>query len=290
MGFVTNQKEIVKIAKECELEFLTIVNNIPQIKKKYLPTKRNYAMVDNNIASSQYDIGESSNVAQISQTYMHTFPQNKEKYASICEILSVLAQVSIDSAKRSFDLDVHKTINNIRKEINIKELQFPKFWLPTHKNFDKTKINENLNCPMDWLQNYKISIPRKKGISISKFINEYPTPRLEATSKKVIKILNKINLNFYENYNSINIYESDYENLIILESDFEDCVKELKKLKLGTKYKSLISWLVSTTFKASETDNKDIKQLNKNKCLLLRVLYEVSPDTVINVFKKKGTK
>lgn len=290
MGFVTNQKEIVEIAKECELEFLTIVNNIPQIKKKYLPTKRNYAMVDNNIASSQYDIGESSNVAQVSQTYMHTFPQNKEKYASICEILSVLAQVSIDSAKRSFDLDVHKTINNIRKEINIKELQFPKFWLPTHKDFDKTKINENLNCPMDWLQNYKTSIPRKKGIPISNFINEYPTLRLEATSKKVIKILNKINLNFYENYNSINIYESDYENLIILESDFEDCVKELKKLKLGTKYKSLISWLVSTTFKATETDNKDIKQLNKNKCLLLRVLYEVSPDTVINVFKKKGMK
>ena len=209
MGFVTNQKEIVKIAKECELNFLTIVNNIPQIKKKYLPTKENYALVDNNISSSQYDIGESSNVAQISQTYMHTFPQNKEKYSSICEILSVLAQVSIDSAKRNFDIDVHKTINNIRKEINIKELQFPRFWLPTHKDFDKEKINKTLNCPMDWLQNYKTSIPRKRGISIEEFVNEYPTPRLEATSKKVNKILNRLNFNVYDNYKSVNVYETD---------------------------------------------------------------------------------
>ena len=126
--------------------------------------------------------------------------------------------------------------------------------------------------------------------SIEEFVNEYPTPRLEATSKKVIKILNKLNFNVYENYKSVNVYETDYENLIILESDFEDCVKDLKKLKLGTKYKALISWLVSTTFKASECDIKGIKQLNKNKCLLLRVLYEISPETVINVFKKKGKK
>lgn len=48
-----------------------------------------FAKVDNALAKSQTDIGESSNLAQIAQTYDCTF--NDEKYADYVCILSVVA-------------------------------------------------------------------------------------------------------------------------------------------------------------------------------------------------------
>lgn len=48
-----------------------------------------YALIDNNLANSQLDIGLSSNLAQISRTYSCNY--DDQKYIDYVCILSVLA-------------------------------------------------------------------------------------------------------------------------------------------------------------------------------------------------------
>lgn len=88
-AFITNQKQIVESAKRAYEEFPTIVNNIPKSKKQYENTLRNFAIIDNGLTFSQNAIGQSSNLAQLAQTYMYSFNPNDYKDA-VC-ILSVLA-------------------------------------------------------------------------------------------------------------------------------------------------------------------------------------------------------
>ena len=87
--YVTNQKNIVEHARKCYLNYPTIVNNIPKESNKYRNTMDDYALIDNNLAKSQTDIGESSNLAQITQTYECNFED--KKFSDYVCILSVLA-------------------------------------------------------------------------------------------------------------------------------------------------------------------------------------------------------
>lgn len=87
--YVTNQKDIVAHAKYCYDQYPTIVNNIPAGKNVYDSSLLSFAKVDNNVASRQKEIGESSNLAQIALTYSYNFPE--KKYDDAVCILSVLA-------------------------------------------------------------------------------------------------------------------------------------------------------------------------------------------------------
>lgn len=87
--YVTDQPDIVAHAIQCYQEYPTIVNNIAKDKKRYDNTPEAFAMMDNNLASAQLSIGESSNLAQIALTYGYNFDDQKFK-DYVC-ILSVLA-------------------------------------------------------------------------------------------------------------------------------------------------------------------------------------------------------
>ena len=71
------------------MNYPTIVNNIPKDSKVYENTLDAFAEIDNNLADSQGDIGGSSNLAQMSQTYSYCFED--KKYQDYVCILSVLA-------------------------------------------------------------------------------------------------------------------------------------------------------------------------------------------------------
>ena len=78
-----------------------------------------YALMDNKIAAGQDDVGSSSNVAQLALSYYydlmyHTGGQNRE-LRDVFVICSVLAQVAIDSAKRSFDVSVGDELRRLKK-------------------------------------------------------------------------------------------------------------------------------------------------------------------------------
>ena len=118
--YVTNQTDIVSLAKKAYMEYPTIVNEIPlKGTSVYRKDMESYALMDSRIASGQDDVGSSSNIAQLALSYYydlqyHTGKQNKE-LRDIFVICSVLAQVAIDSAKRSFDVSVSDELRRLKK-------------------------------------------------------------------------------------------------------------------------------------------------------------------------------
>ena len=118
--FVTNQPDIVELAKKAYMEYHTIVNEIPlKGSSVYRKDMESYALMDNKISAGQDDVGSSSNVAQLALSYYydliyHTGEQNKE-LRDVFVICSVLAQVAIDASKRSHDVSVGDELRRLKR-------------------------------------------------------------------------------------------------------------------------------------------------------------------------------
>lgn len=192
---VTNQKEIVKASKICYENYPTVVNDLKESGVSYQNTKTAYADMDNKFSGSQMGIGWSSNLAQLAMTYYWTElakenPDEKllKEYYDNFAILATLAQIVIDSCKRSFEIDGEEEIKRISKlpcmsltktietddgKLKTVKCDFPEFMKYTreikytkdgkelpyetiskNKNKLRRRINSDLQCPMNWLEEW----------------------------------------------------------------------------------------------------------------------------------------
>ena len=192
---VTNQKEIVKASKICYENYPTVVNALKESGVSYQNTKTAYADMDNRFSGTQMGIGWSSNLAQLAMTYYWTelAKENPDEdllkeYYDNFTILAVLAQLVIDSCKRTFEIDGEEEIKRISKlpcmsltktievdddKFKTIKCDFPEFMrytreiphtkdgkeLPSEvvsKNKSKLRrrINPDLQCPMNWLEEW----------------------------------------------------------------------------------------------------------------------------------------
>lgn len=279
--YTTNQVDIVNHAKWCYEFRPTIVNNIPKSKKHYNNTLKDYADIDNNLAKRQGEIGESSNLAQILQTYYYSF--GDKKYLDYVCILSVLAQVAIDSAKRAFDVDVMSEINRIKKDADIENNLFPEFWKYVKKDFNKQKINKDLICPMNYLCGIKFKEYRiNKVIPVKNFIIKSGEIKDRRKCKKVEELIETYSLD-YQNKNNNGVDEEDY---LLLRSDFDDLIKDIQTTYISNNYLDLMSWLINRAFNVNGRINKSNSKINKNRPLLLKTLYDINPKVFLKCFEK----
>lgn len=286
-GFTTNHPSIVEHARVCYLDYPTIVNNIPKESNSYKNTMDDYAKIDNGLAKSQTDIGESSNLAQISQTYACNF--NDQKYQDYVCILSVLAQVAIDNAKRRFDIDLTDEIKTIKEDMDIKIHKYPSFWKIIKKGFNKKNINIYLKCPMNYL--YSLDIEKFRNTSstlpMSYFFVQHPLEKDKKQCKKVEELISTYSLGLLE-YRADN-EDSDYSNHLLLRSDFNELLNAISKTYISQNYSGLMSWLLNRAFaitpKMVEKTTKTNSNLKKNKPLLVKILYQVSKKSFLSCFK-----
>lgn len=285
-GYTTNQPDIVQHAKKCYSDHPTIVNLIPRDSKKYNRSMDEYALIDNNLANSQLDIGLSSNLAQIARTYSCNF--NDEKYVDYVCILSVLAQVAIDNAKRRFDIDLGDEIKRIQKDLDIKTKLYPSFWLLIKKNFKKDNINEELKCPMNYLYNLDLSEFHNSTstLPMTHFFNKFEMSNNIRTCRKVEDLITKYSLSLYDT-NSRDSEDNDY---LLLRKDFDNLISDIQKIKISKNYLGLFSWMINRAFlitpNIKSTQKQLLSTLNKNKSLLLKVLYEVNSANLLKCFSK----
>ena len=285
-GYTTNQPDIVQHAKKCYSDHPTIVNLIPRDSKKYNRSMDEYALIDNNLANSQLDIGLSSNLAQIARTYSCNF--DDEKYVDYVCILSVLAQVAIDNAKRRFDINLGNEIKRIQKDLNIKTNLYPSFWLLIKKNFKKDNINEELKCPMNYLYNLDLSEFHNSTstLPMSHFFNKFEMSNNIRTCRKVEDLIVKYSLSLY----GINSGNSEDEDYLLLRKDFDNLILDIQKIKISKNYLGLFSWMIDRAFlitpNIKSTQKLLLSTLNKNKSLLLKVLYEVNSANLLKCFSK----
>ena len=285
-GYTTNQKDIVEHARKCYADSPTIVNLIPRDSKKYNKTMDDYALIDNNLANSQLDIGLSSNLAQIARTYSCNF--NDGKYIDYVCILSVLAQVAIDNAKRRFDINLSDEIKRIQNDLNIKENLYPSFWSLIKKNFNKSNINDKLSCPMNYLYNLDLSEfhHSTSTLPMSHFFVKYDMSNNIRTCRKVEDLISKYSISLYD----VNSSDSEKEDYLLLRKDFNDLISDIQKVKISKNYLGLFSWMIDRAFMilpGSLRNQKSISSvLNKNKPLLLKVLYEINSANLLKCFAK----
>lgn len=285
--YVTNLPAIVKHAKYCYANYPTIVNNIPKDSNSYNNTMDDFALVDNKLSASQLSIGESSNLAQLCLTYTYNFKD--KKYDEYICILSVLAQISIDSAKRQFDIDLENEIKRIKKDIGIKEHKYPSFWLMIKNDFKKSNINYSLKCPMSYLYDFKFKKYRNKSktLPMSYFFEKYELDTNRIKSKKIEELIQDYSLKLYENEE-----EKDIQNTLLLRSDFKDLIRNIQKVYISKNYLGLMSWLINRAFiitpsiKQNRTTIKSITK--KNKVILLKALYDVNSSALLKIFSKNS--
>lgn len=284
--FATDHEDIVRHAAMCYRDYPTVVNNIPMEKNNYDNTMKNFAMIDNGLAHAQMAIGESSNLAQLCLTYKHSY--NKRLYKDCACILAVIAQCSIDSAKRRFDIDISSEIKRIKAKINVKNNGYPMFWKAIHPEIDFKHINKSLVCPMDYI--YKIDARRFRAstetIPISDFFVKHKLDMNKKTSRKVDELICKYSLHLYDFVSD----RSDEDNVLLLMSDFDDLIEDIRKTSISGKYVGLFSWLIDRCFKMTpQLVGREIKsKIDRNRPLLLKVLYESNPKALLSCFTQQS--
>lgn len=288
--FVTDQKNIAEYAKTCYKKYPTIVNNIPKDKNKYGNTMSDFARMDNNLAKAQLVIGESSNLAQIALTYSHNF--NDQKYKDAVCALSVLAQVAIDNAKRQFDIDLNGEIRRFKKELNVQDNGYPSFWLLIHSEFNRDNISWKLKCPMNYMRDLDLMRFRSEDstLPISHFFVRHSVEDKNDKRKcrKVEEFIQQYAIDLYD-FNMIDDRDwRDPNDVYLLKDNFNDMMEDIKRLYVSKNYVSLYSWLLDRAFNISPMVNcqRNNSTLSKNRSILLKVLYDINKDNLLNCFKK----
>lgn len=281
--YTTNQEQIVEHARYCREHYPTIVNNIPKDTNVYQNTMSDFAKLDNKLAASQLDIGESSNLAQLAQTYDCTF--GLQKYKDYVCILSVAAQISIDSAKRLFDVDISSEIRRIKKDMDVKKNKYPVFWKIIHRDFKDKNINKNLTCPMNYLYDLKLDQFRSTAstLPMENFFNKFDLNLDRRNCKKVESVLCDYSL---QHYQENQIEDVDY---LLLRNDFDSLIQTLSSMAISKNYQGFISWMLDRIFVISppvKSNQYKIKStIKKNRSLMIKILYQLNSKCFLNCFK-----
>ena len=300
--YVTNHPDIAAHAKYCMAAYPTIVNCIPKEKNIYNNRPEDYAKIDNRLAASQVAIGQSSNLAQIALTYTYNFKE--QKYNDYVCILSVVAQLAIDSAKRSFDVDIPAEINRIKQDMEIGKNGLPFFWQITKKDKRKArtdeirtqrakenkekivkKINKDLICPMNFI--YSIQLKKYKSDISTKptkdFIVRHRLDGHRKMAKKIEQLIEKYSFKVHAVEMQDDMWYDN--NDLLLMDDFEELISDIRSSNMSGKYVGLMSWLIDRAFHIPEQTKNSHTKLDKNRPLLLRTLYEVNPKSFLRCFK-----
>lgn len=276
-------------------------------KNHYDLSMETYADIDNKLAAAQLAIGQSSNLAQLCLTYTYNF--DDKKYLDYVCILSVVAQIAIDNAKRTYNININDEIARIQNDIDVNINGLPAFWQLTKKNKCKTKsserrnekrnelkvkirqqINDDLICPMNFL--YAINFNRankKRTIPIDEFFVKQKTNNEYRKNRKVEQLIERYIGKLYSK--RILSDEISYSDFLLLEDDFNELVNEIKKIYISKNYAPLMSFLINRAFKLTPNSNRkqDILKTEKNKVILLKTLYSVNPDVFISCFVGKNS-
>jgi hypothetical protein len=302
--FTTDDETMSKYAKICYENYPTIVNKLKESNITYENTKIAYADMDNRFAKSRMSIGESSNLAQLAMTYYWTNPDDTELYDNFV-ILSVIAQVAIDSCKREYEVDPIIEIERIKKmdcmiltkeiideEGNVKKVKcdLPSFMkytkeIKTTKNgkeipYEKIKesrnkieqrINYDLVCPMNWLQEVLDNIEMSDNSSTIPTENFFIKMNGKANPYQITKILKLVQ--DYDVFVLNNVSRKDDDDYLIELLNYINEIKiSLEKMKIGNIV--TINRLIETSLGLEKTNNNYKKNIGiKYTRKLLNLLY-----------------
>ena len=289
--YVTNQTDIVELAEKAYIEYPTIVNAIAYKKNDgYDKSAKSYALMDSSIADGQMAVGVTSNLAQLALSYWFDSGCKDWELEDIFVICSVLAQVAIDSAKRSFDINLNAEMKRIQSMLCMqKKHPYPLFYAAVQQYKNKLEHRKNqkipqnqisyYNCPMDIL--YKLIDREVLDMRKNRAINGDVVTRISAFMDTKIDNI-KADRKQYKKI--IGIIDGYVKNCKIAGNEseqmqiyFDDCARKLKNLNIK---KETMKMLIIYAFKAGNEHIRDsilVTLYDKDTQGLLECFYEKSP-------------
>lgn len=287
--YVTNQSEIVKLAKCSYENYPTIINGIPLAGDSiYKKDMKSYAKMDNKISAAQYAIGYASNVAQLALSYYYDGGCESTDLEDVFIICSVLAQVAIDSAKRTHDIDFNSELRRLGRLscMNPNDgKKYPIFYAENQKeNKKNTKSNikeeevKRFNCPMEILaeiieegiidlRKHKEFEVETKPLSVVFQHNKESGSKKYKQFKKIISIVHEYDKKVKELDKADDAYSKK------VNGEFDECMRKIDKLSVN---KTTMSALIDYAFNGK----------GGIRSRLLVALYEKDTEKFLNCFKK----
>ena len=288
--FATNQIEMVSLARKAYMEYPTILNKIELVGKgTYGKDMKSYAKMDNKISSSQYAIGNASNIAQLALSYFQDDENKDNQLKDVFIICSVLAQVAIDSAKREYNIKVNSELYRLKKlECMIRDdKKYPEFYANVQEKNCREQKREftitadqirHYKCPMDILYQIidkgVIDLRKHKDLNTKTVkgfthIFEYKSSKIRDGKqyKKIISIVNE----YDEDMKKFKIDDEDYSQKALIR--FDECMDCINKLSIN---ETTMAALIDYAFKP----NEDVRDR------MLVALYDRDPHKFLKCFKK----
>ena len=293
--YTTNQKNIVELARKAYAECPTIINDIKSGTNEYDKSMKSYSKMDSNISSAQYNIGSASNIAQLALSYWFDGGCKDKELEDVFIICSVLAQVAIDSCKRSFEIKVGAELARIEKLPYMKhEPRYPVFYADVQRYNNKNKKGSKLdikesdvrffNCPMDLLyqiieegiidlRKYKELNTKtyKEGEYGVKPIFEYEADKVNVNRKQYKKVIDIVK-EYDKTVNDLDIAKDSYHEE--RQHEFDACIDRLRNTTIR---KDAMYTLIAYAFKPGNEYLRDS---------MLAVLYGKNKNLFLGCFKK----
>lgn len=288
--FVTNQKEIVFAAEDAYKKYPTIINAIPDNgSRKYKNTTDSYVEIDNTIKDAQISIGTSSDLAQIALSqYFHGNCESEELENVIC-ILAVLAQCSIDQAKKCFCVNIKREISKQKKIIEKDgKIHYPLFF----KEYQESKNKKSFDRKNDKIEFFEMMCPMDQ---LAKIIEDGKTDLRKDKSKQSktvwmeeiydYSVLHKVKISsqFTAVKNIVTEFSNKTSNLDIQSEDYSEkasrLYKEYKK-KLSRKSISQDTMCKVVQYAFNQSDG------SRNK--ILKMMFDINQEYFLKMFKQEN--
>ena len=283
--YVTNQKDLADLARKAYTEYPTIINAVDENgANNYHFTLEDYAEMDNQIADAQESIGTSTDTAQLALSYYYDGGMESKELEDCFIILSVIGQISIDLAKKCFDIDVVKEISRIRNLPCMKRNEIPQFFASNKKSRNNKeyegKVVVSMNCPMDIMAD----IIEKKVIKYAD--RESHLPLRNFWNHSVIAKGNRYKKNKFveevRGYNKSDKWLEKHEAEMRKETFFS--LKNRNMTQFLTKVSKELDQetIMQLVIYATDDNNLDVR------ATILNFLFKLHKDKFMNCFIKNG--
>lgn len=280
---------LLNAANKCYKKYNVCVNEVEiEDTNKYTVCSTDMAKIDNVLSNSQKFIGR---VVNLGQHYMSNYWDmiNNNIYNSdklneaikAVDICTILSEISIDSAKRMYTIDIAKQIRELSKS-NLVNIEKPNFFKYISKNENINKKIRHYETSMDYLQMAMSNIQRadeRKTVKLERLLIDKDTRKIKSKQvKSIIKLINEATDDIKRvesKYSNEKDDESKAEKYNKVDSIKNDSLNKLKRYKLKSE---TIIVIIQKIF-SNELECK-------YKLDLLNILYRADKEKFIEVFKK----
>lgn len=276
---LSDNQDLLQVAKECYGKYLVCINEVESQKKQYRLNKQDMFVIDNQLSSSQKNIGEVVNLGQLCMSRYWDLINTGRKEETLLkkiDVMTVLSGIAIDMAKKFYELDIKKEINNVNKILELKKDKKPKFWVNVSQNKKIKNKVINYECPMDYLNGIMSNLDKadyKNNIELERLLIKQDARKANRKQKTKIADLIDEMKNQIEKVET-KCSEDDDEKYNKLEDIINVCLGNVGKLKVKP----------DTMYDVLCRVEGDYSQFATR---LMNALYQTQPKIFINAFKEK---